>query len=71
MNQKKVKKTILFALVYLIVKWLVILTIGTALFKSGHWNNWYLISIPVIGIAILLIRQKIKTSKNKYKYVDD
>ena len=70
-DHKKLKKKILFALTYVIIKWLVILVIGRALFKSGHCINWCLTAIPVIGITNLVIRQKIKTSKNKNKHVDN
>jgi general stress protein CsbA len=65
MNKPVIKKTIVFGLGYVTIKWLVILIIGGALYQSGYWNNWYLIAIPIIGITTFLIRRKINVKKNK------
>jgi hypothetical protein len=68
---KGVKNTIAIGVGYVIIKWTAILLIGGALYKSGYWSNWYLLAIPVIGIATFMIRQRIKSNKNKKSYVDD
>jgi len=74
---KGIKNTIALGVGYVIIKWTAILLIGGALYKSGYWSNWYLLAIPVIGITTFiirttfLIRQRIKSNKNKKSYVDD
>jgi hypothetical protein len=39
--------------------------IGGVLYKSGYWNNWFLIVTPVIGITTFTIRRKLKPTKSK------
>jgi len=68
---KGFKHTIAFGVSYVIVKWTAILLIGGGLYKSGYWSNWFLLTIPVIGISIFIIRGRIKSNKNKKHYVDD
>lgn len=50
------KKGAGFAIAYIVIKWLLIGTVGTILYRSGHWNNWYLLVIPIIGFTIFGIR---------------
>lgn len=68
---KKVKRLVLYSLGYIVIKWTVILGIGGALYETGHWNNWYLIAVPIIGITTFIIKRRIKINKNKKKYVDN
>lgn len=68
---KGIKHTIAFGVGYVIIKWTAILLIGGALYKSGYWNNWYLMAIPVIGLTTFIIRGRIKSNKNKKHYVDN
>ena len=68
---KGIKNTIALGLGYILVKWTVIILAGTALYKSGYWNNWYLAAIPVIGLTAFFVRRKIKSDKNKKEYVDN
>ena len=67
---KAFKKVFLYSAGYILIKWLIILIVGGTLYKMGHWNNWYLAAVPVIGITVFLIKRKIKTNKNR-KYVDN
>ena len=68
---KGIKHTIAFGFGYVIIKWTAILLIGGALYKSGYWNNWYLMTIPVIGLITFIIKGRIKSNKNKKPYVDN
>ena len=63
------KKVVFYSAGYILIKWLIILIVGGTLYKTGHWKNWYLALVPVIGIAVLFIKRKIKANKNK-KHVD-
>lgn len=53
----KINKTIAWALLYIVVKWTVILVAGSALYKSGYWSNWYFLLIPALGITAFTIRK--------------
>ena len=68
---KGIKNTIAIGVGYVIVKWTAILLVGGALYKSGHWSNWYLLAIPIIGITSFIIRGRIKSNKNDKPYVDN
>jgi hypothetical protein len=48
---KRVRNTIAVGVGYVIIKWAIIIGIGGELFKSGYWNNWYLLAIPTIGLT--------------------
>lgn len=52
----KLKKGLGFAIIYVMVKWAILGTIGIVLYKSGHWNNWYLLFVPVIGVSIMALK---------------
>lgn len=71
MSYQRIKKVIFYSVGYIFIKWLIILIIGGALYKTGHWNNWYLAAVPLIGVTIFFIRRKVKTNKNQKKYVDN
>jgi hypothetical protein len=59
------KKGVGFAVAYVVIKWLIIGTVGTLLYRSGHWNNWYLLAIPVIGLTMFGIRKYKKKKSEK------
>ena len=67
---KGIKTTVAIGVVYVALKWTLILLVGGALYKSGYWSNWYLLVLPVIGLTTLLIRRRIKSKKNNKAYVD-
>jgi general stress protein CsbA len=46
---KGIKTTLAIGAGYVAVKWTLILLVGGALYKSGYWNNWYLLFMHVIG----------------------
>ncbi|MBA4850664.1 L-2-amino-thiazoline-4-carboxylic acid hydrolase [Emticicia sp. BO119] len=46
------KKGVLFAVGYVAIKWLIILSVGTYLSKQGLWKNGYLFILPVIAVSI-------------------
>lgn len=70
MSYNRFKKLVFYSAGYILIKWLIILIVGGALYKTGHWNNWYLAAVPVIGITVFFIKRKIKANKNK-KHVDN
>jgi len=45
------KKGVLFAVGYVAVKWLIILSVGTYLAKQGLWKNEYLFILPIIAAS--------------------
>lgn len=55
-----VKKGVLFAGIYILVKWTMIGLLGTYLYQNGLWNNWFLLIVPVVGLSAFLIRKKRK-----------
>ncbi|RFS16496.1 L-2-amino-thiazoline-4-carboxylic acid hydrolase [Emticicia sp. C21] len=50
------KKGVLFAIGYVFIKWLLILSVGTYLAKQGLWKNEYLFILPVIAVSAGLFR---------------
>lgn len=50
------KKGVVFTIGYIAIKWLIILSIGTYLAKQGLWKNEYLFVLPIIAIAMGLLR---------------
>lgn len=56
----KLKSVAGFGIMYVVVKWAFIGTIGTYLYKSGYWSNWYLLLVPVAGLLFFkLVGKKI------------
>jgi hypothetical protein len=51
------KRGVGFAILYVIIKWTLIGTVGTLLYRSGNWSNWYLLAIPVIGWSVMGVRR--------------
>ncbi|PCJ92790.1 MAG: hypothetical protein COA50_14745 [Flavobacteriaceae bacterium] len=60
---RNVKKGILLGIVYVIFKWTILGVLGAYLYKNELWSNWYLFTLPAIGITVFLIRKR-KNSKN-------
>ncbi|RYU97494.1 L-2-amino-thiazoline-4-carboxylic acid hydrolase [Emticicia agri] len=50
------KKSILFAIGYVVIKWLIILSVGAYLAKQGLWKNEYLFILPLIAGSVGLFR---------------
>jgi hypothetical protein len=50
------KKGICLAIGYVLIKWLIILTVGTYLVKQGLWRNEYLFILPAIAVSVGLFR---------------
>lgn len=50
--KKLSKKGIYFAIGYVLLKWLIILSVGTYLLKNGLWKNEYLYVLPIIAASI-------------------
>ena len=57
---KRIRNVIGFGIAYVIIKWLIIVTIGSYLYSTGNWSNWYFLLIPVIGLLFFnLVGKKI------------
>ena len=50
------KKGVLLAVGYVLIKWLIILSIGTYLARQGLWKNEYLLILPIIMLSVGLFR---------------
>lgn len=63
------KKGVLFAVGYVAVKWLIILSVGAYLAKQGLWKNEYLFILPIIAILVGLFRyfKKVPTYKRYFR----
>ena len=59
MPYSRLKKVFLYGAGYILIKWLIVLIVGGTLYKTGHWNNWYLAFVPIIGITVFFIKRKI------------
>ncbi|PHR57209.1 MAG: hypothetical protein COA43_12545 [Robiginitomaculum sp.] len=59
MMKTNYKKALLFAVIYLVVKWTIILTIGGWLHANGYTKYWYVLIPPLLlGCYIYYIRKK-------------
>lgn len=56
-------KALLSALLYILIKWSLIATIGTFLIQNNLWKNEYYFILPVIGLTYL----GAKTLYKKYR----
>ncbi|MEN0047424.1 MAG: hypothetical protein AAF806_10230 [Bacteroidota bacterium] len=56
-NKTFLKKGLRFAMVYVLVKWLIIGLVGTWLYQTGNWDNKYLLVLPIIGGIVFMIRK--------------
>jgi hypothetical protein len=66
--KEQVKKGLLFAIAYVILKWTVIGLVGTYLYMSGLWSNWLLMIIPLIGLTAFSLQKKAKSEIAFKKY---
>jgi hypothetical protein len=60
-NQQKmntIKQAVWLGIAYVLVKWAIIATVGAYLYKTGHWNNWYFLLIPAIGLILFKLLGK-------------
>ncbi|QHT67245.1 L-2-amino-thiazoline-4-carboxylic acid hydrolase [Rhodocytophaga rosea] len=47
-----INKAVWVGALYIPIKWVTIPTIGACLYNNGHWNNWYFLLIPSIGLIL-------------------
>ncbi len=66
--KEQVKRGLLFAIAYVILKWTAIGLVGTYLYKNGLWSNWLLMIIPLIGLTAFSLRKKAKSEMGFKKY---
>lgn len=50
------KKGVLLAVGYVVVKWLIILSLGTYLARQGLWKNEYLLILPILAASVGIFR---------------
>jgi hypothetical protein len=55
----QLRKGIMLAVLYIVIKWTTIGLIGVYLYKQEWWSNWYLLFIPVIVLAVYAIKIKL------------
>ncbi len=46
------KKAIGIGILYIVVKWTIIILVGGAVYRAGLWRNEYLFAIPVILLCV-------------------
>lgn len=54
----KSRKTLGLLVLYILIKWTVILVSGSWLMKNGYWNKSYFLVIPVLAFTFFLIKKK-------------
>jgi hypothetical protein len=54
----KIKKTTITGLAYATMKWLLILIVGGAIYKSRYWSNWFFLIFPILVISFLSRRKR-------------
>lgn len=65
------KKIVIFGLLYIIIKWTIILCVGRLLYTHNMWRNELLYIIPIIGLTVLWIKRSIqRVRKRGEKYVN-
>jgi hypothetical protein len=55
----QLRKGIMLAVLYIVIKWTIIAVIGVYLYKQGWWRNWYWVFIPVIVLTVYVIKTRL------------
>jgi hypothetical protein len=64
----QLRKAIMLAVLYVVIKWTVIALIGVYLYKQAWWSNWYLVFIPVIVLAVYGLKTKLNKHPSYRKF---
>lgn len=63
-RKKVAKKAILFGLLYILVKWSIILGAGTFLYQADLWRWEFTLIFPIFMLSAVTIRKKLKNKKS-------
>jgi hypothetical protein len=65
--KKYVQKGLTIAIVYVVLKWTIIVLAGTYLYEKGLWNNWLLLIFPAIALTAYWVRKNNAKSHTRFR----
>jgi hypothetical protein len=65
---KTTKKALAMAVVFILIKWILIIGLGTYLYKVDFINEKFFMVLPVIGISIFVVRLRKRKKRQNVSY---